>query len=128
DQEIADLRARVTTHDEADAATAAADSVRLSEHDAGLKAAIDQDEIIRQERERLGTLELEWKEKLRQAEIELSVHRAKISRERLEMEEQLRTLEEQKAELKALQESGETAGEGKPRKPTRRWLERLGLK
>ena len=50
----------------------------------------DQDEIIREERENLKQLQQQWEEKLRKAEIDLSVERAKIARERAELEEQLR--------------------------------------
>lgn len=83
------------------------------------------DEIVRGERERLQQLQLEWEEKLRQAEVELSVQRAKIARERVEIEERQRQFEAHGPARPA----SEAAGPGKDAKPQRgRWLARLGLK
>ena len=80
---------------------------------------LDNDELIRQERERLSRLEEQWREKLRQAEIDISVERAKLARERSDFEAKLRTFEE----------SGGDAPSGKPTpKQSGRWLSRLGLK
>ena len=49
---------------------------------AAISAALDQDLTIQQERLKLEKLQQEWQEMLRQAEIDLSVERAKIGRER----------------------------------------------
>jgi hypothetical protein len=88
---------------------------------------LDKDEIVRQERERLKTLQTEWEEKLRQAEIELSVQRAQIARARVELDERQRTLEEVASQRGGEREA--TAAEPKGKKPQRgRWLSRLGLK
>jgi len=91
---------------------------------AALGEVLDADAIVCEERENLKKLQEEWREKLRQAEIDLSVERAKIARERMEIEEQLRLLEERRGS------SADAVGEsGSPDKPTgRRWLARLGLK
>lgn len=78
-------------------------------------ALLDEDEVIRAERERLAALEAECQEKLRQAELELSVERAKISRAQSQ-------LEEQAIELETLKGSCSTTGESK-----RRWMDKLGL-
>ncbi len=88
---------------------------------------LNQDEVVAAERERLQQLQKEWEEKLRQAEVEMSVQRAKIARERVELEERQRQIQQQQAEQ---QESDGGAGEGgKAKKPQRgRWLTRLGLK
>lgn len=86
---------------------------------------VDKDELIREERENLKRLQDEWREKLRKAEVEISVERAKIARERVELEEKMRQLE-----LKLAQESPSDTPEessGKTRTGGR-WLARLGLK
>jgi chromosome segregation ATPase len=83
------------------------------------------DELVRGERERLQQLQREWEDKLRQAEIDLSVQRAKMARERADIEERQRALQEHQSE------HGDTpAGPATPpAKPQRgRWLSRLGLK
>jgi chromosome segregation ATPase len=114
EKELEELRRHVAdkaNHDAAQAAAAASD------------AAISNDEVVRTERERLRQLQLEWEEKLRQAEIDLSVERAKMARERAEVEELQR-------QFKDVQEqSGDETASGKEKKPQRgRWLARLGLK
>lgn len=91
---------------------------------AAVADVLDKDEIVRQERASLQQLQNEWREKLRQAEVDISVERAKLARERADMEERLRHLEENQPR----------AADGKgskpsPEKPQRgRWLARLGLK
>lgn len=88
---------------------------------AAINEIFDQDELIRQERERLQQAQDEWREKLRQAEVDISVERARIARERAEFEEKLRSLEAERSQVQT--------GGGKQGKPARgRWLERLGLK
>ncbi|HUY35048.1 MAG TPA: hypothetical protein VMV69_20030 [Pirellulales bacterium] len=91
-------------------------------------AAVDEllshDETVRTERERLQLLQLEWEEKLRRAEIDLSVERAKMARQRADIEERHRQLQELQA-----QRGNEPPAAGKEKKPQRgRWLARLGLK
>ncbi len=78
----------------------------------------DQDEIIQEERENLKRLQEQWEEKLRKAEIDMSVERAKIARERAELEEQLR----------GTAGSDETPDDEDSGKGGGRWLARLGLK
>ena len=64
---------------------------------AALGGILDSDEIIRQQRERLSQLQTEWEEKMRQAEIDISMERAKLARERADLDEESSacTLEEQ---------------------------------
>ena len=84
--------------------------------------AMDSDVVIQEERERLQTLQREWREKLRQAEIDISVERAKIARERSELDEQIRLVKD------ALAESHHGKEPGGPDQTTRgRWLAKLGL-
>jgi chromosome segregation ATPase len=88
---------------------------------AAINELFDQDELIRQERERLQEAQDEWREKLRQAEVDISVERARIARERAEFEEKIRAMEAERSQVQS--------GGGKHGKPARgRWLERLGLK
>ena len=89
---------------------------------------LDQDAVIQEERQRLLQLQQEWQDKLRQAEVEMSVQRARIARERTELDEKLRVLEEHKSTMAAQQNSGEPNSSNKPQKPARRWLTRMGLK
>ena len=90
---------------------------------AALGDMLDKDAMIQQERENLVRLQEEWRVKLRQAEVEISVERAKLGRERSKIDEQIRTLEEHAA-------SGGSEGVGSPveKPPRNRWLTRLGLK
>jgi len=88
---------------------------------------LDQDAIIREERENLRRLQTEWEEKLRQAEIDLSVERAEIARQRAGIQEELRRAEESDAKDTGGQDRSEKSS--KADRPARgRWLTRLGLK
>jgi chromosome segregation ATPase len=85
---------------------------------------LDTDELIRQERESLKRLQDGLREQLRQAEVDISVERAKLARERTELDEKIRGLEAEKANM------GPGGGDGheKGKKPAgRKWLARLGL-
>jgi CheY-like chemotaxis protein len=83
---------------------------------------LDQDELIRQERETLKKLESDWREKLRQAEVDLSMERAKIARERALLDERIQQFESERAKLPDGDDKkgGNKAGRG-------RWMTRLGL-
>ncbi|MDZ4820457.1 MAG: hypothetical protein SGJ20_15935 [Planctomycetota bacterium] len=117
DQEIADLRKLLQEQ-----------SNNLGEVAVGtaaIAAALDQDELIQAERERLRAAAAEWRDKLRQAEIDISLERARIARDRAELEEKLQQLESDKAHGIP----SDPSGGDKQQKPQRgRWLERLGLK
>jgi chromosome segregation ATPase len=112
DEEIAELRREVDQ--------LSADSHGISDATAAL---LDADEIIRQERERLVQLQAEWRDRIGKAEMELSVERARLGRDRAEMADKL-------------QQMGPTANmrpsapdPNDPGKAGRgRWLSRLGLK
>jgi chromosome segregation ATPase len=94
-------------------------NLNTSRDDAQVVALLDHDELILAERKRLAELQQEWEEKLRTAELELSVERAKIAREQSE-------LAEWRMELETLRDSlpSTAGGESKRR---RRWLDQLGL-
>jgi len=87
--------------------------------------AIDQDEVVQQERENLKRIQVEWQERLREAEVTISVERAKLARDRTELEEKVQHLERQVAQQFGSEDSD--TGSNK-KKPTRgKWLSRLGL-
>ena len=88
----------------------------------GIAAFLDQDELIQLERENLQRLQDEWREKLRHAEVELSVERARLARERLEIDERLRDFE-----YNAKQPSSHGSEVTEEKATGRRWLTRLGL-
>lgn len=91
---------------------------------AAIAQIMDHDELILQERERLQHAQEEWREKLKQAEIDISLERARLARERTELQEKQHSIDKQTAQ------NAPTA-DGKPaEKPTSRgrWLTRLGLK
>jgi hypothetical protein len=90
---------------------------------AALGEILDSDAVVREERQKLKQLQEQWREKLRQGEIDVSLERAKLARERTELEARLAAIEKRAGQPG--QESGDSAS---PDKPTRgRWLARLGL-
>ena len=86
--------------------------------DEATNALLDEDAIIQEERQRLADLQSEWEEKLRTAELEFSVERAKIARTQSE-------LEEQKQELASMQ--SQHADATKDIDSGGRWFKKLGL-
>ena len=80
---------------------------------------------FREERERMKKLEEEWQAKLRQAEIDISLERAKLARERAEMEEKAHSfgIDGESSGEEGSKRGGET--EKKPK--GRGWRARLGL-
>jgi len=117
DQEIAELKRLL------DEQSGAVGDVAVGA--AAIANMLDKDEFIQQERENVKQLQVEWREKLKQAELEMSVERAKIARERNELEEKSRRLQDQIDSM-----PGSNAdGSAKKDKPARgRWLSKLGLK
>lgn len=89
---------------------------------AAIAEMLDHDELVRQEREELQRLQADWHDKLRKAELEISIERAKIARERMALEEKLR--EQERTSLRATLDSKEAGGTGNQKG---RWLARLGL-
>jgi hypothetical protein len=90
---------------------------------AALGEKLDSDEIIQQERENLKQLQEQQRDKLRQAEVELSVERANLSRQRAELEDKSQAMQRQGDKSPSAEESD------RHKKPARgRWLARLGLK
>ena len=93
---------------------------------AAIAQMMDNDELVSEERERLKQLQAEWEEKFRKGEIEASLERAKLSRERQELAKREAELEEQlehmKRELRLVNESSNSGSSS-----SRRWLQKLGL-
>lgn len=85
---------------------------------AAFAQAFDADEMIQEERQKLKEIQKEWEEKLRQAEIDVSMERAKLARERLQLEAEL---EKHKQDHPPVE-----VDQSQPKK--RKWLEHLGLK
>ncbi len=91
--------------------------------DSPSSAAVEADDIA-DEREKLKKLQTEWEEKLRAAEVEISIERAQNARMRSELQEKLRDLEEQLDRVHKESAESPQDNNGKSR---RRWLDRLGL-
>lgn len=89
---------------------------------AAISEIFDQDEVISQQRDELNHLQEEWKEKLRKAEVEISMERAKLARDRAVLEERL-------SEAQGNDENDQTRDDAKDDKHGRgKWLTRLGLR
>jgi hypothetical protein len=115
DQEISELKAQL-------AACAEASNTPSDDRDQAVNALLDADEIIQHHRQKIAQLEQETDDKLRAAELEISVERAKIARQKVELDQLQAELE---AERYAL---GVGAGQATPAGgPKRRWLSKLGL-
>ncbi|MFK7735319.1 MAG: hypothetical protein AB8B50_04775 [Pirellulaceae bacterium] len=78
------------------------------------ESVLNADEVVQEERTKLATLQEEWRDKIRNAEIDLSKERANLARERREIE----------AELEVIRRKSEVEQGGK----TRKWLDQLGLR
>ncbi len=91
---------------------------------AALGEMLDSDAIVQEERQKLSHLQEQWREKLRQAEIDISIERAKLAREKAEIAEKLQAMENRSD--RPQDGPGDAAPSDKPVRG--RWLERLGLK
>lgn len=89
---------------------------------AAVAEMIESDAMIIAERLRLQEMQHDWEKKQRQAEIEMSLERAKLARERLELQEKSRTFEADHPPETA-EEKSATKERGRGR-----WLARLGLR
>ena len=114
DQEIADLKTLIEQQ------SIAHDGMSIGV--AAIAEMIESDSLIISERMRLKELRDEWEQKQRQAEIEMSMERAKLARERLELQEKTRNYDDDNPP--------QTAEEIKASKASTRgrWLARLGLR
>ncbi len=124
DREIAELRSLLEQQ------AAAREGMAVGA--AAVAQLIESDELIQQEREKLRKIQQSWEEKLRQAEIDLSMERAKLSRERLQLESLKQEWAETHSEAPSTQDSSGNASPGGKANTDaskgRKWLSRLGLK
>ncbi len=103
---------------QAQRATAPAPSTEVQE-------ALDSDAAVQEERQKLGDLQEHLREKMREAEVEISLERAKLGRERAELEKKISDLENViQKRLSAMQTGGRGGGSAKP---ISRWRAHLGL-
>ena len=114
DQEIADLKTLIEQQ------SIAHDGMSIGV--AAIAEMIESDSLIVAERLRLKELRDDWEQKQRQAEIEMSMERAKLARERLELQEKTRNYHDNNPP--------QTDEETKVNKASTRgrWLARLGLR
>jgi hypothetical protein len=92
---------------------------------AAIAHLVDADEIVAEERLRLKEMQLQWEQKQRQGEIEMSLERAKLARERLEIQEKMQQLE---SERDLILRATENSSQESPAPHKGRWWARLGLK
>jgi hypothetical protein len=88
---------------------------------------LDSDRLIVEEREKLQAARKEWEEKLRRAEVELSMERAKLARERRAIEQRSEELDARLASLESQERDIRGADIQDEDEPKRRWLKQLGL-
>jgi hypothetical protein len=125
DAEIARLRKQL-------ASQATSDDLAAKQPVAGVARAelshqLDSDSLIVEERKKLEAARQEWEEKLRRAEVELSMERAKLARERRALEQRSDELEERLALLKSQERDIRGMDAKEEEEPKRRWLKHLGL-
>ena len=96
---------------------------------AAIAAALDGDAIVKQERENLQQLQAKLREELKKAEVDCSLERAKVARQRTELEEKIRQFEADKATFGHVEPGvgGAEKGKGKKGAGGGKWLARLGL-
>ncbi len=107
DREIAELRAQVVDQ-----------SFAVVEEFSAQSEMLDKDELIAAERSKLTQLQQELHEKMRTAEMEMSIQRATLARKEAEIEQK----------LQAAQQAAADAPVGPDGKPRRKWLSALGLR
>jgi hypothetical protein len=117
EKEIADLRSLLEQQ------SVAANGLAVGA--AAIANLVDADEIVAEERLRLKEMQLQWEQKQRQGEIEMSLERAKLARERLEIQEKMQQLE---SERDLILRATENSSQESPAPHKGRWWARLGLK
>jgi hypothetical protein len=91
--------------------------------EASVEQTMANEGALREEREKLKQLQAQWQEKIRQAEVELALERAKMARQRAELGGHAQTTEDVTPET-----PGTPVAKPKAEPSTqRRWMARLGL-
>jgi chromosome segregation ATPase len=125
DNEIAELKLQLAGSGNAAGGVAAGGNAASGradeERNQKIADLVDADDVIAEHRKRVAQLEREMQDKLRTAELELSVERAKMARQKAELEDLRADIESQR---NAYGGNGPNPGSGVPR---RRWLSKLGL-
>lgn len=117
--EIAELKALLEMRPQGNA-----NAVETAFGAAAISQLLDSDELVKQQREALERMTQELQEKLRQCEIDTSLERAKLARERAELQEHLQKMADER--LKSQDNPGRSSDQIKI--PGRRnWLDHLGL-
>lgn len=93
---------------------------------AAIAGMFDADELIRQERDNLQQLQESVREQHMRMELEISLERAKLARERAELEEKLQSFESDNRG-RAANSASDAAADKNKKQPRGRWLTRLGL-
>lgn len=101
-------------------------SAAESDREESVDEILNTDEIIQQEREKLLLLQEEMREKQRKSEIEISLERARLARERVALEEKIATFEEQAGQFDE-SDGDDQVEEETGNKSRSRWMARLGL-
>ncbi len=118
DREIAELKSKLQDWE---------DRSQRAHSDPSKADVLDRDEMIQVERAKLRELQDQWREKLRQAEVDLSIERAKMARDKADIDEKLSAYAKRK-EQRSNNETDDTTFEATPKPVRGRWLSRLGLK
>ena len=93
---------------------------------AAVADVVEADDIIIAERMKLREMQHDWEQKQRQSEIEMSLERAKLAREHLELQDKLREL--QQLQKGSGTNEGNASSEKSSTKQRGNWFARLGLK
>lgn len=125
DAEIARLRKQLASQATSDDPAAKQPVAGVAR--AELSHQFDSDSLVVEERKKLEAARQEWEEKLRRAEVELSMERAKLARERRALEQRSDELEERLALLKSQECDIRGMDAKEEEEPKRRWLKHLGL-
>jgi hypothetical protein len=122
DEEIAALKGKIAKMDANRGRQAVSEPSETGECQSSSEDWLEKDAIVQQERESLRKLQEKWKQKIREAEIDIAVERAKITRERAELDDRIAQTSPDEPEI-------EIDTDSKSKKGNRgRWLSRLGLK
>lgn len=89
-----------------------------------LAAVVDADTVVQAERSKLRELKADWEERFRESEIAASLERAKLSRERQQLELENAKLQEQLAQVARRADQFDADASSAP---SRRWLAKLGI-
>lgn len=85
---------------------------------------VDIDKLVEEEQKKLEALQAEWREMLRKAEVEISIERAKLARDKRNLENEVGGYQD---EISSLKRDVENLQAGRETSRGGNWLSRLGL-